>query len=88
MVFSIFSQEVFAKQKELMLIGERLLLATLGFDLNIQHPYKPLVAALKKLRLQNDLMKIAWNFVNDWYASTSFIYFCHFFILFLYMLIV
>lgn len=62
-----FWQEVYDKQKELILTGERLLLATIGFDLNIQHPYQPLVAALKRLEIShNNLVRVAWNFVNDW----------------------
>lgn len=59
-------QEAFDKQKELILSGERLLLSTIAFDLNIQLPYKPLVMALKKLNISSDLAKPAWNFVNDW----------------------
>ncbi|XP_078428316.1 cyclin-T1-3-like [Wolffia australiana] len=65
------SKEFFEKQKELIINGERLVLATLGFDLEILHPYKPLVAAIKKLGLvQSDLVKVAWNFVNDWLKTT------------------
>ena len=59
-------QEVYDKQKELILIGERLLLATIAFDLDIQLPYKPLVAAVKRLEIFPNLLKVAWNFVNDW----------------------
>lgn len=44
------------------------MLATLGFDLNIQHPYKPLVEAIKKFNVaKNALAQVAWNFVNDGY---------------------
>jgi len=64
----IQSKEFFAKQKQLILMGERLLLSTIGFDFNVQHPYMPLVATIKKFKLQHDLTKIAWNFVNDWYS--------------------
>ncbi|KAK9080324.1 hypothetical protein SSX86_000082 [Deinandra increscens subsp. villosa] len=60
-------REIYNKQKELILIGERLLLYVLAFDLNIEHPYKSLVAALKRLGItHNELVKVAWNFVNDW----------------------
>ncbi|KAL0389831.1 UNVERIFIED_CONTAM: Cyclin-T1-5 [Sesamum calycinum] len=59
-------REVYEKQKELILLGERVVLATLGFDLNVQHPYRPLVEAIKKFKdAQNALAKVAWNFVND-----------------------
>nr|DAD40794.1 TPA_asm: hypothetical protein HUJ06_015117 [Nelumbo nucifera] len=63
----IKEKDVYEKQKELILIGERLLLATIAYDLNIPLPYKPLVSALKRLKIvHNDLAKVAWNFVNDW----------------------
>jgi cyclin T len=39
-------------------------MSTIAFDFDIQLPYKPLAAALKKLEL-SDLAKVAWNFVND-----------------------
>ncbi|CAK7346325.1 unnamed protein product [Dovyalis caffra] len=58
------------KQKELLVIGERLLLTTIGFDLDVHLPYKPLVNALKKLNIYPDLAKVAWNFVNDWLCTT------------------
>lgn len=62
----IKQKEVYEQQKELVLLGERLVLTTLGFDLNIHHPYKPLVAAIKKFKVaQNALAQVAWNFVND-----------------------
>ncbi|KAL9227586.1 hypothetical protein vseg_003259 [Gypsophila vaccaria] len=62
----IKQKEVYEQQKELILVGERVVLATLGFDLNVQHPYKPLVEAIKKFKVaQNALAQVAWNFVND-----------------------
>ncbi|KAI4312489.1 hypothetical protein MLD38_037295 [Melastoma candidum] len=62
----IKQKEVYEQQKELILTGERIVLATLGFDLNVHHPYKPLVDAIKKFRVaQNTLAQVAWNFVND-----------------------
>ncbi|WCJ25894.1 Cyclin family protein [Euphorbia peplus] len=65
-VQKIKQKEVYEQQKELILIGERVVLATLGFDLNVQHPYKPLVDAIKKFKVaQNALAQVAWNFVND-----------------------
>ncbi|KAF6166703.1 hypothetical protein GIB67_005565 [Kingdonia uniflora] len=64
-------KDVYEKQKELVVIGERLLLGTVAFDLNIQHPYKPLVSALKRLQISdNNIAKVAWNFVNDWLCTT------------------
>ncbi|CAL0310252.1 unnamed protein product [Lupinus luteus] len=62
----IKQKEVYEQQKELILIGERLVNATLAFDLNVNHPYKPLVEAIKKFKVaQNALAQVAWNFVND-----------------------
>lgn len=63
-------QEVYEQQKELIVLGERVVLATLGFDLNVLHPYKPLVEAIKKFKVstQNSLAQAAWNFVNDGYV--------------------
>lgn len=50
------------------MIGERVVLATLAFDFNVHHPYKPLVEAIKKFKVaQNALAQVAWNFVNDGY---------------------
>ncbi|KAM3293381.1 hypothetical protein ACQJBY_036756 [Aegilops geniculata] len=65
-VARIKQKEVYEQQKELILIGERAVLITLGFDLNVHHPYKPLVEAIKKFKVaQNALAQVAWNFVND-----------------------
>ncbi|WOG96272.1 hypothetical protein DCAR_0415606 [Daucus carota subsp. sativus] len=62
----IKQKDVYEQQKELILMGERVVLATLGFDLNVHHPYKPLVEAIKKFKVaQNALAQVAWNFVND-----------------------
>ncbi|CAN6684276.1 unnamed protein product [Malus baccata var. baccata] len=62
----IKQKEVYEQQKELILIGERVVLGTLGFDLNVLHPYKPLVEAIKRFKVaQNALAQVAWNFVND-----------------------
>lgn len=66
----IKQREVYDKQKELLLNGERLLLATIAFDLDIQLPYKPLVTAVKRLGTSPNLLKVAWNFVNDWLRTT------------------
>lgn len=62
----IKQKEIYEQQKELLLFGERIVLATLGFDLNVNHPYKPLVEAIKKFGVaQNALAQVAWNFIND-----------------------
>jgi hypothetical protein len=41
-------QDVYKVKKEKMLLGKRLLFSTLNFDINIQHPCKPLVVAIGK----------------------------------------
>ncbi|XP_019451931.1 PREDICTED: cyclin-T1-4-like [Lupinus angustifolius] len=72
----IKQKEVFDQQKELILLGERDVLATLGFSLNIQHPYKPLVEAIKKFNVaKNALAQVAWNFVNDGLRTSLFLQF-------------
>ncbi|XP_038704602.1 cyclin-T1-3-like isoform X2 [Tripterygium wilfordii] len=63
-------KDFYEKQKELILIGERLLLGTIAFDLDVQLPYPPLVRALKKLNILSNVAKVAWNFVNDWLCTT------------------
>ncbi|KAJ1265370.1 hypothetical protein BS78_08G071700 [Paspalum vaginatum] len=60
-------KEIYDKQKELILLGERIVLVTLGFDLNIHHAYKPLVEAIRRFNVggKSSLPQVAWNFVND-----------------------
>jgi len=64
-------QDVYKVEKEKMLLGKRLVLITLDFDINIRHPYKPLVVAIRKFSVAiNTLVQVAWNFVN--YGQASF----------------
>ncbi len=59
-------QDVYEIEKEKVLLGKRLMFTTLDFDINIHHPYKPLVVAIKKFQTTtNTLAQVAWNFVND-----------------------
>ncbi len=59
-------QNVYEIKKEKVLLGKRLLFTTLDFDINIHHPYKPLVVAIRKFQMAtNTLVQVAWNFVND-----------------------
>lgn len=63
----IKQKDVYNKQKELIVTAERVLLVTVAFGFDIQLPYKPLVVALRRMEIsQNDVAKVAWNFVNDW----------------------
>uniref|UniRef100_A0A0D9YRR8 Cyclin-like domain-containing protein n=1 Tax=Oryza glumipatula TaxID=40148 RepID=A0A0D9YRR8_9ORYZ len=67
----IHQKDVFEKQKALILTGERLVLTTVRFDFNIQHPYRPLLDAMEKLGIsQKEVKQVAWNFVNDWLKTT------------------
>ncbi|XP_060187300.1 cyclin-T1-3-like [Lycium barbarum] len=67
----IRQKDIYDKEKEMVVAGERMLLVTVAFDLNIEHPYKPLVAAMKRLEISNkEIVKVAWNFVNDWLRTT------------------
>ncbi|TKW06685.1 hypothetical protein SEVIR_7G255600v4 [Setaria viridis] len=67
----IRQKDVFEKQKALILIGERLVLTTIRFDFNIQHPYRPLFDAMTNLGInQKEVKQVAWNFVNDWLKTT------------------
>ncbi|KAG2568921.1 hypothetical protein PVAP13_7NG362300 [Panicum virgatum] len=59
------------QKKALILIGERLVLTTIRFDFNIQHPYRPLFDAMRNLGInQKEVKQVAWNFVNDWLKTT------------------
>ncbi|KAL8494782.1 hypothetical protein ACS0TY_025586 [Phlomoides rotata] len=67
----IREKEVFDNQKQLILMGEQLILVTVAFDLNIEHPYKPLTAALKRLGTPpKQVVQVAWNYVNDSLRTT------------------
>ncbi len=41
-------QDVYEVKKEKVLLGKRLVFTPLDFDINIHHPYKPLMVAIKK----------------------------------------
>lgn len=59
---------MFEHERELLLAGEYLVMNTLSFDLNINHPYKPLLSTIRKFDKEGPLKHLAqvsWNFVND-----------------------
>eukprot|EP00740_Mantoniella_antarctica_P006798 CAMPEP_0181348956 /NCGR_PEP_ID=MMETSP1106-20121128/468_1 /TAXON_ID=81844 /ORGANISM="Mantoniella antarctica, Strain SL-175" /LENGTH=205 /DNA_ID=CAMNT_0023461315 /DNA_START=793 /DNA_END=1410 /DNA_ORIENTATION=+ len=66
------------EQRESILQAERLLLHTLGFDFNVEHPYKHLLNVAKRInQAQNvkesdsrSLAQVAWNFANDSLRTT------------------
>jgi len=61
-----------------VLRAERLLLHTLAFDFNIEHPYKYLLSTVKEMQIlgyisencTRELAQIAWNFANDSLRTT------------------
>ncbi|KAF8046129.1 hypothetical protein N665_4007s0003 [Sinapis alba] len=67
-------QEVYEQYKELILSGEKLVLSTLNFDLNVDLPYEPLFQAMKKYILdestQAQFPSVAFSFVQDSFWTT------------------
>ncbi|KAL1205229.1 Cyclin-T1-2 [Cardamine amara subsp. amara] len=66
-------KEVYEQQKELVLIGEELVLSTLNFDLCVRHPYRPLVEAIKTCMVKDanpQLPQVAWTLLNNCQRST------------------
>jgi len=55
----------FWEMKEQVLVSERILLQTLGFELSLEHPYRELLAYVKSVAMTRDFAQLAWNFVND-----------------------
>lgn len=63
------SIEVYERLKKTVLTGEKFVLSTLGFDLEIEHPYKTVSDWVKRsVKVESDakrLSQAAFNFVND-----------------------
>ena len=62
--------KAFVELKESILIAERVLLHTIAFDLDVEHPYKDLVPLVQQMRIKDKerskaVLQTAWNFVND-----------------------
>jgi len=60
----------FETLREMVLVHERVLLQTLGFDLQLEHPYRPLLAYVKAVGTDRAFAQIAWNYVNDSLLTT------------------
>lgn len=60
----------FFELKEKILVCERILLQALGFDLSVEHAYRPLLAYVKSIKGTRDLAQVAWNFINDSLRTT------------------
>ncbi len=59
-------QDVYKVEKEKVLLGKKLVLTTLDFDINIHHPYKPLMVAIRKFQVvTNTFAQVAQIFLND-----------------------
>ncbi|CAO1387544.1 unnamed protein product [Diamesa hyperborea] len=61
--------------KEEVTTMERILLKTIKFDLQVDHPYRYLIEYAKCLKgtgvkLRDDVVQMAWNFVNDSLGTT------------------
>ncbi|XP_068662325.1 cyclin-T1-4-like isoform X2 [Aristolochia californica] len=56
----------FEQYRERILEAEHIILRTLDFELNVQHPYNPLTSVLNKLGFsQSALVNLAWNLVSE-----------------------
>ncbi|XWS08999.1 hypothetical protein CRYUN_Cryun40dG0048300 [Craigia yunnanensis] len=56
----------FEQHRERVIEAEQMILTTLNFELNVQHPYAPLTSALNKLGLsQTVLVNLALNLVSE-----------------------
>lgn len=61
-----FKQDWFEQYRERVIEAEQMILTTLNFELNVQHPYAPLTSVLNKLGLsQTVLVNLALNLVSE-----------------------
>lgn len=59
-------QDWFEQYRERVIDAEQLILTTLNFELNVQHPYASLTSTLEKLGFsQTILVNLALNFVSE-----------------------
>lgn len=59
-------QDWFERYRERVTEAEQLILTTLNFELNVQHPYTPLTSTLNKLGLsQGVLLNLALNLISE-----------------------
>ncbi|GKV19568.1 hypothetical protein SLEP1_g29809 [Rubroshorea leprosula] len=66
----------FEKYRERVIEAERMILTTLNFELNVQHPYAPLTSTLSKLGLsQANLVNMALNLVSEGLRSSLWLQF-------------
>ncbi|KAA8548616.1 hypothetical protein F0562_000300 [Nyssa sinensis] len=66
----------FEQYRERVIEAEQMILATLNFELNVQHPYDPLTSILNKLGLsQSLLVNLALNLVSEGLRSSLWLQF-------------
>lgn len=59
-------QDWFEQYRERVIEAEHMILSTLNFELNVQHPYAPLTSILNKLGLsQTVLVNLALSLVSE-----------------------
>ncbi|XVF28887.1 hypothetical protein REPUB_Repub15cG0071700 [Reevesia pubescens] len=64
----LFPVDWFEQYRERVIEAEQMILTTLNFELNVQHPYAPLTSILTKLGLsQTVLVNLALNLVSEGY---------------------
>lgn len=65
--------------KEEVLTMERIILQTIRFDLQVEHPYKFLINYAKRFKGNkekiNQILQMAWTFTNDRYCSVILIFY-------------
>lgn len=61
-----FQQDWFEQYRERVIEAEQMILTTLNFELDVQHPYAPLTSVLNKLGFsQTVLVNLALNLVSE-----------------------
>lgn len=73
MSYLFIIQDWFEQYRERVLEAEQMILTTLNFELNVQHPYDPLTSVLNKLGLsQTALVNLALHLISEGYVSCGF----------------
>ncbi|XP_020704609.1 cyclin-T1-5 isoform X1 [Dendrobium catenatum] len=72
----LYAQDWFEQYRDRVVEAEQLILKTLNFELEVEHPYVPLTSVFKKLGLsQTVLLNLAWNLVNEGLRSSLWLQF-------------
>ncbi|RYR37446.1 hypothetical protein Ahy_A09g042330 isoform C [Arachis hypogaea] len=74
MLSYLFPIDWFEQYRERLFEAEQLILTTLNFELNVQHPYAPLTSVLNKLGLSKTiLVNLALNLVSEGLGLVKFV---------------